>query len=212
MTSINQIEKLQKNLFNELDYKEKLEFCRKLSKEKYKHYLFISEEGKVSLNKDKHNSIDNMQVFLNANKDVSEEVANASLSVVGDFEALKEKYVEEFEVAFSFYGRLNSKNELLINYFVYFLESFLGAYTEEPSELLFYVLQDVAKGTISSFNKAKNDIDNYITNISEIDKDKELKEEIQQIDKRLEKKYSKYTSLVDEIIQLEKPEGVNNNG
>lgn len=210
MASLNQLEKLHKNLFNDLNNHEKLEYCRKLSKEKYKHYLFISKEGKVFLNENKHNSIDNMQVFLNTNKDVIEEVTNASFSVIGDFEALKEKYVEEFEVAFSFYSSLNSKNLLLIDYFIYFLESFLGAYTEEPSEILYYVLQDVAKGTIFSFNKAKTDIDSYLNNISEIDED--LKEDVQQLKEKLEKKSSEYTSLIDNIIQLEEPEGVNNNG
>lgn len=212
MASIKQLEKLHKDLFNELNPNEKLEYCIQISKEKYKNYLFISKEGKVTLNVDKHNSIDNLQVFLNANKNVNNEVANASLSVLGDLEALKEQYIEEFEVAYSFYSNLKDKDILLLDYFISFLESFLGAYTEEPSEALYYVLQDVAKGTTSSYNEIKKDMDSYFINISEISEDETLKEEIQQLKTEIEKKYNKYNSLINTILQLDKPSGVKEDG
>ena len=208
MASLDKIKNQQKLLFNELNHKEKLEFNKKLSEEKFNNYFFISKDGKITNNIDKFYNIEDMQVNLNANKDDVKTVINASLSVIGDLLILKQLYNEEFNVAYYFYCCLNYKNLSLIEAIDYYLEKLLEIFKKEPSELVYNILMEVVKATFSDYVKIKSDFDSYVNNLSEI-AEEDINEEIEKLKGLIEKEYFiKYANLIEEINQLEKPEGV----
>lgn len=209
MANLNTIEKQHKEIFNNLNFEEKQEYFKNLSEEKFKHINFISKEGNVVYKNKKFGSLDNIQVLINKDKDVNKMASNCGLAITYDYLALLDKYNEEFKVAISFYHDSILKNATIIEHNYYFLDSFLGVFVEEPSVLLYYVLQDVAKSTEKRTIKAKTDIDSYFVNMVELT---EGIEEFSQLEDLIEKGYSKYISVLKKIENLEEPEGVNNNG
>lgn len=202
MASINQLEKLHKEIFNNLNFEEKQEYYKNLSEEKFKHINFISKEGNVVYNNKKFNNLDNIQVLINNDKDINKMVSNCGLAIAYDYLALLDKYNEEFKVAISLYHDSILKDVTIIEHNTFYLESFLGAFTEEPSELLYYVLQDVANATKEKTNKAKVNIDSYFINMAKLT---ECIDVFSQLKDLIEKKYSKYISVLNKILDLEEP-------
>ena len=212
MANINSIEREHKKIFNELSLEEKKAFYKQLSETKFSNYPFLTKEGTLIGDLNKCNDLDNLTVKINENPNLNETVFNASLSVIYDYEALKKKYNEEILVAFSFYYERLSFNLTIIENLIYFLESFLGAYEEEPSELLFYVLQDVAKATVGTFNKAIVIVNDVLTNISELAEEEEPIEELPILKVEVEENKAKYSELLKTIMNLDLPEGAVNSG
>lgn len=212
MANLNSIEKEQKKIFNDLSIEEKQAYYKKLSEAKYNNYYFLTEEGTLEGNISKYNSIDKAVVDINDNPDLRTLCLNASLSVLADYEALKDKYKEQLVIAFQFYYNSFGYNLTIMDNIIYFLESFLGVYTEEPSELLYNVLNDVLKETVFTFNEAIVIVNSVLNNLSELAEDKEEKEEILPFKNAIDKKEVKYNDILNKILNLEKPEGVVTDG
>ena len=206
MANINSIEREHKKIFNELSLKEKKAFYKQLSETKFSNYPFLTKEGTLIGDLNKCNDLDKLTVNINSNPDLNETVLNASLSVIYDYEALKKKYNEELLIAFSFYYERLTFNLTIIENLIYFLESFLGTFEEEPSELLYYVLHDVAKGTVLTFNKASVIVNEVLNTISELEEEEPIKE-VPIYKKEIEDKFSKYNDVFNKIMNLDKPEG-----
>ena len=211
MANLNTIEKQHKEIFNNLSMEEKRAYYKKLSEAKYKNMPFFTVEGTLIGDLDKYNTIDKMVVEINEVPDLEELIFNASLSIISDYGTLKEKYHEELLVAYKLYYKSLNYNLEIVDNVIYFLDSFLGVFTEEPSELLFYVLQDVAKATIKTYNKAIVIVNSVINNVAILDEEDNI-EEIAIFKELIKEKESKYNAILNEILALEKPEGVNNNG
>ena len=212
MANLNNIEKEQKKIFNDLSIEEKQAYYKKLSEAKYNNYYFLTEEGTLKGNISKYNSIDKAVVDINDNPDLRTLCLNASLSVLADYEALKDKYKEQLVIAFQFYYNSFGYNLTIMDNIIYFLKSFLGVYTEEPSELLYNVLNDVLKETVFTFNEAIVIVNSVLNNLSELAEDKEEKEEILPFKNAIDKKEAKYNDILNKILNLEKPEGVVTDG
>lgn len=211
MANLNTIEKQHKQIFNDLSMEEKRAYYKKLSEAKYKNMPFFTVEGTLIGDLDKYNTIDKMVVEINEVPDLEELIFNASLSIISDYGTLKEKYHEELLVAYKLYYKSLNYNLEIVDNVIYFLDSFLGVFTEEPSELLFYVLQDVAKATIKTYNKAIVIVNSVINNVAVLDEEDNI-EEIAIFKELIKEKESKYNAILNEILALEEPEGVNNNG
>lgn len=211
MANLNTIEKQHKEIFNNLSMEEKRAYYKKLSEAKYKNMPFFTVEGTLIGDLDKYNTIDKMVVEINEVPDLEELIFNASLSIISDYGTLKEKYHEELLVAYKLYYKSLNYNLEIVDNVIYFLDSFLGVFTEEPSELLFYVLQDVAKATIKTYNKAIVIVNSVINNVAVLDEEDNI-EEIAIFKELIKEKESKYNAILNEILALEEPEGVNNNG
>lgn len=211
MANLNTIEKQHKEIFNNLSMEEKRAYYKKLSEAKYKNMPFFTVEGTLIGDLDKYNTIDKMVVEINEVPDLEELIFNASLSIISDYGTLKEKYHEELLVAYKLYYKSLNYNLEIVDNVIYFLDSFLGVFTEEPSELLFYVLQDVAKATIKTYNKAIVIVNSVINNVAILDEEDNI-EEIAIFKELIKEKESKYNAILNEILALEEPEGVNNNG
>ena len=212
MTSTDKIKKEHKKIFNELSIEEKKAYYKKLSEAKYKNIPFISEEGITTGNSSKYNDIDNLTVEINSNPDINTLILNASLSVITDYETLKDKYYEQMGTALTLYNKSISHDLTIIDNLIYFLDSFLGVFKEEPSELLYYVLQDVAKATKRTYNKAIVELDSHIENLSTLAIEEEDLELFSMFKDKVEEKKSNYNAVLMDILNLEKPEGVDNNG
>ena len=212
MTSTDKIKKEHKKIFNELSIEEKKAYYKKLSEAKYKNIPFISEEGITTGNSSKYNDIDNLTVEINSNPDINTLIFNASLSVITDYETLKDKYYEQMGTALTLYNKSISHDLTIIDNLIYFLDSFLGVFKEEPSELLYYVLQDVAKATKRTYNKAIVELDSHIENLSTLAIEEEDLELFSMFKDKVEEKKSNYNAVLMDILNLEKPEGVDNNG
>ena len=206
MANINSIEREHKKIFNELSLEEKKAYYKQLSETKFSNYPFLTKEGTLIGDLNKCNDLDNLTVKINENPDLNETVFNASLSVIYDYEALKKKYNEEVLIAFSFYYERLIFNLTIIENLIYFLDSFLGVYEEEPSELLYLVLQDVAKGTVLTFNNAIVIVNEVLNNISEMEEEDPI-EELPIMKEEVEEKTSKYNDVLLTIMNLDKPEG-----
>lgn len=206
MTSTDKIKKEHKKIFNELSIEEKKAYYKKLSEAKYKNIPFISEEGIITGNFSKYNDIDNLTVEINSNPDTTTLILNASLSVITDYETLKEKYNEQLITALKLYNKTISYDSTIIDNLIYFLETFLGVYTEEPSELLFSVLQDVAKASIGTYNKAIVEIDSTIENLSVLFTEEKELDLLSTYKETIEEKKSNYNAVLMEILNLEEPE------
>lgn len=207
MANLNTIEKQHKQIFNNLSMEEKRAYYKKLSEAKYKNMPFFTAEGTLIGDLDKYNTIDKMVVEINEVPNLEELIFNASLSVISDYGTLKEKYNEELLVAFNLYYKSLNYNLEIVDNVIYFLDSFLGVFTEEPSELLFYVLQDVAKATIKTYNEAIVIVNSVINNVAVLDEEDNI-EEIAIFKEQIKEKESKYNAILNEILNLEKPEGV----
>jgi len=211
MANLNTIEKQHKQIFNDLSMEEKRAYYKKLSEAKYKNMPFFTVEGTLIGDLDKYNTIDKMVVEINEDPNLEQLIFNASLSIISDYGTLKEKYHEELLVAYKLYYKSLNYNLEIVDNVIYFLDSFLGVFTEEPSELLFYVLQDVAKATIKTYNKAIVIVNSVINNVAVLDEEDNI-EEIAIFKELIKEKESKYNAILNEILALEEPEGVNNNG
>ena len=211
MTSADSIKREYKKIFNDLSINEKQAFYKTLSELKFNKYPFFTEEGKLTGNLEEVKSIDNITVELNSNIKDLETFKNASLSVIYDYIVLKAKYHEELLVAFKIYYNSLSYNETIIETITYFLGSFLAVFEEEPSELLYYVLQDVAKATVNPFNEAIVNINDVLNNCSDIAEEDNI-EELSSYKKAIVGKASNYSDIFNKIMNLEKPEGVVNDG
>ena len=212
MVNLNMIEKEQKKIFNTLSLEEKQAYYKKLET-KFSNYPFLTEEGILIGDLSKCNDLDNMIVKINADSDLNKTVLNASLSVIYDYEALRKKYNEEVLIAFSFYFKSLYYNLEIVDNVIYFLEEFLGVFSEEPSELLYYVLQDVAKATVGTFNKAIVIVDSVLNNSSELAEDVEDNELLfSSFKEQVAEKKSKYNDVLMKILNLEEPEGSVENG
>ena len=208
MASVDKIKREQKKIFNNLSFEEKKAYYKKLSELKFKNLPFISEEGVVKGNKDNYNSIDNLTVEINKDPNLETFLSNASLSVIMDYVTLKEKYDEQLLTALKIYNKSISYDCIIIDNLIYFLEKFLGVFNEEPSELLYNVLQDVAKATIGTFNKAIVEINSDIENLSSLALEEEDLEVFLMFKDGIEEKTSKYNAVLMEIMNLVLPDGV----
>lgn len=207
MASVDKIKREQKKIFNNLSFEEKKAYYKKLSELKFKNLPFISEEGVVKGNKDNYNSIDNLTVEINKDPNLETFLSNASLSVIMDYVTLKEKYDEQLLTALKIYNKSISYDCIIIDNLIYFLEKFLGVFNEEPSELLYNVLQDVAKATIGTFNKAIVEINSDIENLSSLAIEEEDLEVFLMFKDGIEEKTSKYNDVLMEIMNLVLPDG-----
>ena len=207
MASVDKIKREQKKIFNNLSFEEKKAYYKKLSELKFKNLPFISEEGVVKGNKDNYNSIDNLTVEINKDPNLETFLSNASLSVIMDYVTLKEKYDEQLLTALKIYNKSISYDCIIIDNLIYFLEKFLGVFNEEPSELLYNVLQDVAKATIGTFNKAIVEINSDIENLSSLAIEEEDLEVFLMFKDGIEEKTSKYNAVLMEIMNLVLPDG-----
>lgn len=212
MASVDKIKREQKKIFNNLSFEEKKAYYKKLSELKFKNLPFISEEGVVKGNKDNYNSIDNLTVEINKDPNLETFLSNASLSVIMDYVTLKEKYDEQLLTALKIYNKSISYDCIIIDTLIYFLEKFLGVFNEEPSELLYNVLQDVAKATIGTFNKAIVEINSDIENLSSLAIEEEDLEVFLMFKDGIEEKTSKYNAVLMEIMNLVLPDGVVKDG
>ena len=213
MANLNKIEQEQKKIFNDLSIEEKQAYYKKLSEAKYNNYYFFSEEGVLEGNISKYNSIDKAVVEINENPNLKELILNASLSVLADYQALKGKYTKQLMIAFQFYYNSLGYNLTIIDNIIYFLEEFLGVYSEEPSEALYNVLQEVAKGTVFTFNEAIVIVNSVLNNVTDLAEDNEEDiEEILPFKKAIENKETKYNDVLNKILELDLPEGVVNDG
>lgn len=212
MASVDKIKREQKKIFNNLSFEEKKAYYKKLSELKFKNLPFISEEGVVKGNKDNYNSIDNLTVEINKDPNLETFLSNASLSVIMDYVTLKEKYDEQLLTALKIYNKSISYDCIIIDNLIYFLEKFLGVFNEEPSELLYNVLQDVAKATIGTFNKAIVEINSDIENLSSLAIEEEDLEVFLMFKDGIEEKTSKYNAVLMEIMNLVLPDGVVKDG
>ena len=208
MASVDKIKREQKKIFNNLSFEEKKAYYKKLSELKFKNLPFISEEGVVKGNKDNYNSIDNLTVEINKDPNLETFLSNASLSVIMDYVTLKEKYDEQLLTALKIYNKSISYDCIIIDNLIYFLEKFLGVFNEEPSELLYNVLQDVAKATIGTFNKAIVEINSDIENLSSLAIEEEDLEVFLMFKDGIEEKTSKYNAVLMEIMNLVLPDGL----
>ena len=208
MASINQLEKLHKELFNTLSFEEKRQYYKKLSEDKFKHFLFISEEGNVTLNENSYNNLDNLQVFLNYNKEPSKEIVNCGLAITSDYEALKDKYVNQYKVASKFYV------EILISYwsslkiYTIILNKLLATYEEKPTEEGLATIKDVNSLIKDNFKRIDSYLGSFIDNDSKLWKRKEVTD----VKKELTEDLSSYVKLTKKIEKLNLPEGAVNNG
>ena len=205
MASLDKIEREHKKIFNELSLKEKLAFYKNLSEAKFNNFFFISEDGTITEDSNKFKTIDNITLELNENPNDTVMLSNCSLAIISDYEALEKKYKKEVRIAFKFYYYGLVYNLTVVENLIYFLESFLGVYTEEPSEALYYVLQEVAKTTNKDYNEAITVVNDVLNNISEL---AEGLEELPTFKKEVEETASKYNAVYSKIMNLSIPEGV----
>lgn len=211
MATLDKIKREHKKIFNDLSIEEKKNFYKKLSEIKFNNYPFFTEEGKLTGSLEESKSIDNLTVELNSNPNDLETFRNASLSVLFDYIVLKSKYNEELLVAFKLYFNSLMYNEIIIDNIIYFLESFLAVFEEEPSELLYYCLQDGLKATGNSFRESLLNIYDVINNAFDI-AEEDVIEELPIYKKAIEDKASNFSDISNKILDLEKPEGAVEDG
>lgn len=208
MASINQLEKLHKEIFNNLTEEELDVYLKNSSEERFKHINFISEEGIITSNMAKYFELDKLEADLCLDIDsLNKKIAVVGTAITYDYINLADKYNRQFKIALTFYHKSIYKDVELIKYFIKYLKDLLGAYEEEPSEVLYNLLKDVATSTAKPFEKAKANIDSYFINVATIT---EGIEEFSQLKDLIEKDYSKYNDVLMKILNLEEPEGVVN--
>ena len=208
MASINQLEKLHKDIFNNLTEEELDVYLKKASEERFKHINFISENGTITSDMAKYFDLDKIEadLFLNISS-TNKKIAVGGTALSYDYINLSKKYDKQFKTALMLYHNSIFKDIRLINNLISQMEGLLEVFRKEPSGVLYNLLQDVATSTEGTFTNAKTNIDSYFTNISVLSKGIE---EFIQLKELIERRYSIYFDLVEEIKQLDKPEGAVN--
>ena len=210
MTSVNQLEKLHKEIFNNLTEEELDVYLKTSSEERFKHINFISEDGTITSDMAKYFELDKLEADLLLDvTSFNKKIAVVGTAITYDYINLAEKYNKQFKTALAFYHKSTFKDVELIKHLVKELEDLLATYEEEPSEALYNLLKDVALSTAKPFEKAKANIDSYFINIAVIT---EGIEEFSQLKELIEKDYSKYYAVVMEIEKVDLPEGSVENG
>ena len=208
MASINQLEKLHKEIFNNLTEEELDVYLKKASEERFKHINFISEDGVITSDMAKYFELDKAEADLCLGiNSFNKKIAVVGTAIAYDYINLSDKYNRQFKTALALYNQSFFKDVEIIKYLVKELEDLLATYEEESSEALYNLLKDVALSTAKPFEKAKANIDSYFINIAVLT---DGIEEFSQLKDMIEKYYSKYYDVIIEIEKVDLPEGAVN--
>jgi len=210
MASINQLEKLHKNIFNNLSFEELEIYFKNLSEERFKHINYISEEGVITNNVEKATELENISTDLCLGLPTLHDKYSAlGIALVYDYKALIEKYNSEVKIAIDFYIKYVFSTAFYLNYIDITLESLLTIFEANPTEETFSTIKAVAEVSEKRFKDIDSILSSFLTNPSSVFEDVDYFKDIKKL---FDSFYIKYHDLINKIDQLEKPEGSVNSG